>query len=61
MSRFRLGKVPNDVLKSLVFGRLGVDDDSVILGPSVGEDAALIRLGKTFRRSAAKSESSPSM
>ena len=46
MSALRLGKVPNDLLKSIIFGRLGVEDRSVILGPSVGEDAALIRLGR---------------
>jgi hydrogenase expression/formation protein HypE len=38
------GKVPNDILKTIVFGRLGCEDDSVILGPSIGEDAALIKL-----------------
>lgn len=43
--KLKLGKVPNETLEAVVFGRLGVDDKSVILGPSIGEDAALIRVG----------------
>jgi hydrogenase maturation factor len=43
--KLRTGKVPNETLETVVFGRLGVEDRSVILGPSVGEDAALLRLG----------------
>lgn len=45
MADFKVGKVPNDVLKRLVYGRLGAPDPSIILGPNIGEDAALIRHG----------------
>jgi hydrogenase maturation factor len=45
MADLRVGKVPNDVLKRIVYGRLGKKDPSVILGPNVGEDAALIDHG----------------
>ena len=44
MGKLNPGKVPSDILKKIVFERLGCEDDSVILGPSIGEDAALIRL-----------------
>jgi thiamin-phosphate kinase len=37
-----VGKVPNDVLKKIVFGLTGVHNPSVISGPAVGEDAAVI-------------------
>ncbi|MEM2534834.1 MAG: AIR synthase family protein, partial [Candidatus Nezhaarchaeales archaeon] len=40
-----LGKLPPAVLESLVFSRLGVTDDRVLVGPSIGEDAAIIDLG----------------
>ncbi|UCE09183.1 MAG: hydrogenase [Candidatus Thorarchaeota archaeon] len=39
------GKVPPAILERLVFTRLGQVDDSVILGPELGEDASLIRIG----------------
>jgi hydrogenase maturation factor len=45
MADLRVGKVPNDVLKRIVYDHLGKNDPSVILGPSIGEDAALIELG----------------
>lgn len=45
MTRLKVGKIPNELLKATVFGKLGVSDPSVMLGPSIGEDAALIRLG----------------
>ena len=44
MGKLNTGKVPNDILRTIVFGRLGREDASVILGPSVGEDSALIEL-----------------
>ncbi|UCH57690.1 MAG: AIR synthase family protein [Candidatus Bathyarchaeota archaeon] len=43
--RFPTGKVPSDVLQRLVFGRLGVPSDKLLLGPHIGEDAAVIDLG----------------
>lgn len=42
--KLNIGKVPNEVLKSLVFTRLGALDPSVLLGPNVGEDAAIIKI-----------------
>jgi hydrogenase expression/formation protein HypE len=45
MVDLKVGKVPNDVLKRSVYGHLGAADASIILGPNVGEDAALIEYG----------------
>ncbi|MHA2212934.1 MAG: AIR synthase family protein [Candidatus Thorarchaeota archaeon] len=39
------GKVPPSILESLVFSRLGKSDPRVLLGPKLGEDASLIRIG----------------
>jgi hydrogenase expression/formation protein HypE len=39
------GKVPPSILESLVFTRLGKADPTVLLGPKLGEDASLIRIG----------------
>jgi len=46
MAFFRTGKIPTEVLVRSVFRYKGADDRSVILGSSVGEDAALVSLGK---------------
>lgn len=43
--RFKTGKVPSDVLRRLVFNRLGVPSDRILSGPGVGEDAAVIEMG----------------
>lgn len=40
-----VGKLPPDLLAKFVFSRIGRIDPSVIVGPSVGEDAAVIDLG----------------
>jgi len=40
-----IGKIDPDVLKRMIFSRLGVPDSRVILGPSIGEDAAVIDFG----------------
>jgi hydrogenase expression/formation protein HypE len=45
MGNLKVGKVPNDVLKRSVYGYLGARDASILLGPNVGEDAALINHG----------------
>jgi hydrogenase expression/formation protein HypE len=42
---FKTGKVPSDVLRRIVFNRLGVPTDRVLSGPGVGEDAAVIDMG----------------
>ena len=46
MLHFRTGKVPTEILVRNVFPYKGTVDRSVILGSSVGEDAALISYGK---------------
>jgi hydrogenase maturation factor len=46
MPRFRTGKIPTEVLVRNVFRYTGKIDRSVILGSSIGEDAALVSLGK---------------
>jgi len=42
----RVGKVPPDVLTECVFPYLGASDSDVLLGPGIGRDAALIRIGR---------------
>ena len=46
MAPFRTGKIPTEVLVRNVFRYRGARDLSVILGSSVGEDAALVSFGK---------------
>jgi hydrogenase expression/formation protein HypE len=46
MRTFRTGKIPSDILVRNVFRYRGSRDSSVILGSSVGEDAALVSLGQ---------------
>jgi hydrogenase maturation factor len=43
---FSLGKVPTEVLEKIVFKHLGTKRDDVVLGPSIGEDAAIVKVGK---------------
>ncbi len=43
--RFPTGKVPSDILRRVVFERLGVPCDRLLQGPHVGEDAAVIDNG----------------
>jgi hydrogenase expression/formation protein HypE len=43
---FRTGKIPTESLVRNVFRYKGVPDTSVIVGSSIGEDAALVSLGK---------------
>ncbi|RLF02284.1 MAG: hydrogenase assembly protein HupF [Thermoprotei archaeon] len=40
-----VGKLPPGVMERLVYSRLGRRDPSVLVGPAVGEDAAVIDLG----------------
>ena len=46
MRRFKTGKIPSDILVRNVFRYKGNKDLSVILGSSIGEDAALVSLGE---------------
>lgn len=43
--RLPKGKIPPNILTGLVFTHLGAKRDDVILGPSLGEDGALSRIG----------------
>jgi len=40
------GKVPPEILQSIVFSKLGRMDPDVLLGPGLGEDAAVIKIGE---------------
>ena len=42
------GKVPPDVLSRIVFTHLGKKDTDLVLGPGLGEDASLIRVGESI-------------
>jgi hydrogenase expression/formation protein HypE len=43
MKGFRVGKLPPGFLKSHVLSSLGAPSDSVVVGPAVGEDSAVLR------------------
>ncbi len=43
--RLPTGKLPQDILKRVVFERLGIHCERVLQGPGVGEDAAVIEMG----------------
>lgn len=43
--KLSIGKLPPSILESLVFSRLGVIDARVLVGPRIGEDAAIIDIG----------------
>ena len=43
---FPPGKLPIEVLRKIVFRNLGTTKNDVILGPAVGEDAAIVKVGK---------------
>ncbi|UCC58120.1 MAG: AIR synthase family protein [Candidatus Bathyarchaeum sp.] len=42
---FLPGKVPTEVLEKIVFKNLGAKRNDVVLSPSIGEDAALVKAG----------------
>ncbi|PVX24826.1 MAG: hydrogenase [Candidatus Bathyarchaeum sp.] len=42
---FLPGKVPTKVLEQIVFKNLGAKRDDVVLSPSIGEDAAIVKAG----------------
>jgi hydrogenase maturation factor len=46
MTILRAGKVPPQVLKKCVFPFLGASDSSVLHGPGIGRDAALVQVGQ---------------
>ena len=43
-----IGKVPNDILERVVFKRTGAKLDRVVLGPAIGEDAAVVDMGDRY-------------
>jgi len=45
MMNFPFGKVPPEILEAVVFRNLGAKDKDVILGPTRGEDAAILKVG----------------
>ncbi len=45
---FLSGKVPTEVLEEIVFKNLGAKREDVVLTPSVGEDAAIVRARNTI-------------
>jgi len=44
--RFLPGKVHTEILREVIFKNLGTARSDIILGPAVGEDAAIVRVGK---------------
>ncbi len=44
--KFLLGKVPTEILQKIVFKHLGNRRSDVVLGPAVGEDAAIVKVGE---------------
>ena len=42
----KIGKIPHHILENLL-GQIDINDDRVMLGPMIGEDAAVIDLGDT--------------
>ncbi|OGD53520.1 hypothetical protein A3K80_07050 [Candidatus Bathyarchaeota archaeon RBG_13_38_9] len=42
---FQVGKIPSEILKSIVFRNLGMANDRLLVGPGIGEDAAVVRFG----------------
>lgn len=44
----KIGKPPLEVIRRYVWPRTGSYDPAVLLGPSLGEDAAIIRTGKPY-------------
>ena len=44
--KFPPGKVPTEILQKIVFKHLGTRRRDVILGPAVGEDAAIVKVGE---------------
>ena len=43
--KVKAGKLTPDTLKELIFTRLGAPDKNIILGPKIGEDAAIVGIG----------------
>ncbi|MFB6490896.1 MAG: AIR synthase family protein [Thermoproteus sp. AZ2] len=44
----KVGKLPVDIVRKYIYNRTGAYDPAVLVGPSIGEDAAIIRSGGSF-------------
>jgi len=42
---FQVGKIPSESLENIVFRNLGIANDRLLVGPRIGEDAAVVRFG----------------
>ncbi|WP_455369527.1 AIR synthase family protein [[Eubacterium] cellulosolvens] len=42
---FQVGKIPSESLENIVFRNLGITNDRLLVGPGIGEDAAVVRFG----------------
>lgn len=40
---FQIGKIPSESLEKIVFRNLGIANDRLLVGPGIGEDAAVVR------------------
>ena len=47
MKSFEVGKLPHAVLERMI-GKIDVEDSRVVLGPGIGEDAAVIDMGDRY-------------
>jgi hydrogenase expression/formation protein HypE len=45
--RLPLGKIPPKILKGTVFNHLGAEREEVVVGPSLGLDGAIVKVGET--------------
>lgn len=41
----KIGKLPNDVLKKEILSKINIKNDDVLVGPTVGEDCAVVDFG----------------
>ncbi|MGQ4833401.1 MAG: AIR synthase family protein [Candidatus Asgardarchaeia archaeon] len=42
-STIKYGKIPPEILEKIIFKKLGSPNENVILGPSIGEDTAIVK------------------
>jgi len=46
--QLKIGKLPHDLLQSLVLSRVGARRPEIVVGPAVGEDAAVVRVSDGY-------------
>lgn len=44
MNKIKYGKLPPESLRNIIFKRLGSPNDNILLGPAIGEDAAVVKI-----------------